>query len=402
MTDQLVHQGYLPPAIVPDQLPTSSAPDLMVVPTTPLEYVQTWHLNAEEWRGPLTMDQYLDREEFLKNQTLTKDDQITAWILTSSSLVPNPDGTRPILSACETLLKHAYIARGGKMNQVLAHGIASVYTRPEYRGRGYAGRMLNELGKALETWQQVDGAKGSFSVLFSDIGDQYYAKFGWKTFPSTHILLSPLPVGDVLEVIRADLDVPEVEDLRASDLASLPTVSHIELELEERSRNQPQATFVAIRPDQEHFQWHHAREEVQCRILGLPEPVIKGAIHRHTGTALIWQHLFASKPEDCHMVILRTVIAPEAKTSKPKEVEAALTSLLLRAQLEAREWEMQKGVEVWSPEAITLRAAQALGKIIKTPVEVISRDKEHVCCLRWEGDRDDGVIWLANERFEWC
>ena len=178
------------PEPVPKNLrPASTSVDLVIVPATDLEYVQTWHLNAGEWRGPLSLEQYLRRERTLQNLDLTKDGKITAWILTSDQLPPNADGTRPILASCETLLKHAYLAKNGKTQKILAHGIGSVYCRPEYRGNGYAGRMMVELGKAVQTWQQSNGTKGTFSVLYSDIGVNFYSQRGWKVFPSTHIHL---------------------------------------------------------------------------------------------------------------------------------------------------------------------------------------------------------------------
>lgn len=38
------------------------------------------------------------------------------------------------------------------------------------RGKGYAARMMKELGTKLDTWQQEDGKRADFTVLYSDIG----------------------------------------------------------------------------------------------------------------------------------------------------------------------------------------------------------------------------------------
>lgn len=56
------------------------------------------------------------------------------------------------------------------MQDVISHGIGSVFCDPVYRGKGYAVRMLSELGKILDTWQQQNEDKADFTVLFSDIG----------------------------------------------------------------------------------------------------------------------------------------------------------------------------------------------------------------------------------------
>ena len=114
---------------------------------------------------PLSM--YLRRETHLENQAFTKDGGITFWILVDSTLPPNG---RPILGSCESFRKRALVARAGKLEDAVSHGIGSVYCNPDYRGRGYAQRMIDELGKNLDTWNQDDGKKTNFTVLFSDIG----------------------------------------------------------------------------------------------------------------------------------------------------------------------------------------------------------------------------------------
>jgi len=390
-----------PAALDAKTQPSATDTDLVLEPANALEYVHTWYLNADEWKGPLSLDQYLERETYLKELDLTKDAQITAWILTSSTLPPNEDGSRPILAACETLLKHAYVARNGKVDKILAHGIASVYTRPEYRGKGYAGRMMAELGRKLESWQQKDQDKGTFSVLYSDIGQEFYTRFGWEVFPSTHIILQPMDQAAYGELRH---DHPHVGELDSEDVANIPAAQYVEEDLRQLSTQKPEVPYVAVRPDIEHFAWHHAREEFQAKALGKGFPEVKGAIHRATGVALVWCRVYASKPADWQLQILHTVIPNDLKDSS--EAEEALAALLLRAQLEAHDWEMVAGVEVWDPQDIVVRAAQRLRKEEEGKVEVISRDKEHVCSLRWIGgrpeDKEGPVVWLSIEKYAWC
>lgn len=52
----------------------------------------------------------------------------------------------------------------------MCHGVGSVFCADELRGRGYAGRMMKELGTVLKRWQQNAGVKSCFTVLYSDIG----------------------------------------------------------------------------------------------------------------------------------------------------------------------------------------------------------------------------------------
>ncbi|KAI1614869.1 hypothetical protein EDD37DRAFT_650118 [Exophiala viscosa] len=386
-----------PPALDAQSLPSAQSQDLKVEPVTPLEYLQTAHLNAEEWKGPLDLQQYLEREEILQQTNLTKDGRITGWILTSDAFPLNPDGTRQIFASCETIQTCAYVAQQGKLDNVQAHGIASVFTRSEYRGKGYAGRMMRELGKRLESWQKLQDLPNAFSVLYSDIGPNFYARHGWKVFPSTHIYLAPLQQNDYE---RAQGQLPSIEALTMSDLQHIPTVKYVEQRLQEQSTIQPNKTYVAIRPDLEHFGWHTARDEFQCQLLGKGHPTIKGAIHRETGLALIWCRVFATREHDWQLHILHTVIPPETQNSG--DAQGAIAALLLRAQLEASQWDMAAGVEVWDPTELTLAAAQKLKSAEQGKVEVITRDKEHLCSLRWNSHDNEDVVWLADEKYAWC
>ncbi|KIW98301.1 uncharacterized protein Z519_01885 [Cladophialophora bantiana CBS 173.52] len=386
-----------PPAVDPVSQPTAQSPDLRLVPATPLEYVQTAYLNAEEWQGPLSMDQYLEREVILQAVDLTKAGRITGWILTSETLPANVDGSRPILACCESLLVHAYVARDGEVEKIQAHGIASVYTRPEYRGKGYAGRMMAELGKRLESWQASAGARNPFSVLYSDIGQKFYARFGWKVFPSNHIHLTPM---DRAIYNSASFVFPAVEDLTMEDLKHIPTVEYLEHRLRAISKARPGTVHVAIRPDVEHFEWHFAREEYQTKVLGKSFPTVKGAIHRATGLALIWCRVYAAKESEWQLHILHTVIPPSVENSV--DAQNTMAALLLRAQFEAHEWEMAAGVEVWDPLDLVVASAQRLRTEEQDKVEIISRDKEHLCSLKWAAGPADEVVWLAKEKYAWC
>jgi GNAT superfamily N-acetyltransferase len=330
-----------PPVLDPHSLPSSQSADLKLEPATFLEYVQTAYLNADEWRGPLTMHQYLQREDALQAVEFTRNGRITGWILTSDNLPKNADGSRVILASCESILKHAYLARDGTLHKIQAHGIASVYNRPEHRGKGYASRMMAELGKKLESWQSVDGQTNHFSVLFSDIGTTFYARHGWKVYPSTHIHLHPVS-RDFYAASCSGL--PAVRDLSLEDLKHIPTVDYMEHRLRETSRSNPKSVHLAIRPDFEHFEWHFVRDELQTKILGKDYPEVKGAMHQATGLGLTWCRVYASKKSDWQLHVLHIIVPPSVGNSE--EATDVMAALLLRAQLEAQEWDMAAGVEV--------------------------------------------------------
>lgn len=152
-----------------DNLPLSSSASLTLVHPTEAERRATWLLNGQSWRGALSVPAYLRREEFLGNQPLTRNGSLSFWVLVDSSTPPsNP---RRILASCETIRKRALIAEPGRrVEEVISHGIGSVFCDPQFRGRGYAGRMMMELGQILDTSRREAEMTNYFTVLFSDIG----------------------------------------------------------------------------------------------------------------------------------------------------------------------------------------------------------------------------------------
>lgn len=155
-------------------LSRGTSPRLALVHPTRAEQLIQSELNGAEWKGALSLPAYLRREEALSNQCLTKDGGITYWILVDTSLPNNPlepdSGTRLPLASCETYRKRAWIWRHGEIQEVICHGIGSVFCAPHLRKRGYAQRMMQELGKVLRTHQTDDTTQSLFSVLYSDIG----------------------------------------------------------------------------------------------------------------------------------------------------------------------------------------------------------------------------------------
>ncbi|KAI7632093.1 hypothetical protein KC343_g3661, partial [Hortaea werneckii] len=230
-------------------LPQSDSPDLHLVVATPEENLAQQHANSTEWRGALSLEAYLRREEHLVQQQLTKDGGLTAWML---AYQPSDGSKRQILCGCESIRKKALLSRNGKVEDVVAHGVASVFCPPKFRGKGYAGRMMSEVGKKLKDWQAEEKGGSAFSVLYSDIGKEFYAARGWQPFPSSHI---SLPATD-----SRSGSLPQVRKLQSEDLARL--CEDDEKLLRHRLSNLAgERAAVALVPDVATLHWHHARED---------------------------------------------------------------------------------------------------------------------------------------------
>jgi GNAT superfamily N-acetyltransferase len=353
---------------------------------------------------------YLNREAYLTTVPLAKDGGITQWILTVAGLPPDQ---RPILSSCESLRKHAVVCSGpsGSVVDGTAHGIASVFTDPQFRGRGYASRMMRELGERLRTWQvsEDSSAAGSetartgspkpipghshFSVLYSDIGKSFYAKNGWAPFASSHLAFAPAP---------SDQENSRVSLIGYHELAELCAVDERLLRgtLAQRA-GETGKTCVALLPSLDAMLWHMMREDFMTKHIFGRTPAVKGAVFGEPGKRVwaVWSRGYYGGLETLEgntFYILRFVIEDE---SSPEEyLVEGFRSIMQVAQAQAAEWRSQV-VQMWNPTP----KLQELVKISAVQHEEIHRDSESIASLMWYGDgATSDLDWVLNEKYGWC
>lgn len=392
-----------------NELPSSSSPSLTLVHPTQEEKFKTWQLNGEAWAGQLSPPAYYRREEYLEGQALTRNGGITHWILVDSAGAPNE---RRILASCESLRKRALVARAekdgsGDVEEVVSHGIGSVFCDPKFRGKGYARRMIEELAKKLDTWQQPNGKRTDFTVLYSDIGKEFYSKAGWEAFPSSHIALAP--IADNIEPGSRALHAEDLKQLCLIDEASV-----IKKGLVSQSAKAGK-TLICLIPDWETMKWHHAREEFAAQeLLNGRTPKVKGSYFKcQDGSRVwcVWSRFFGPESSDNVLHILRLVVEDEdqldlgdsntngiaSPEESGNEKAQAIATLLWSAQVEAAKWDM-KEVQIWNPTPLAVRAA----RLIDPKTEVIHRDEESIASLRWHHKDSADVEWLGNEKYGWC
>ncbi|MCJ1275773.1 hypothetical protein MMC21_003576 [Puttea exsequens] len=383
------------------ELPSSDSHTLALLNPTQEEKLATWKLNGSQWKGAMSLPTYLRRERHLESQEFTRDGGITFWILVDTLAHPN---TRPILASCETLRKRALIARGdGEVEDMISYGIGSVFCNPDYRGKGYAQRMITELGKKLDTWQQKEGKRANFTVLYSDIGKKFYSRLGWNPFPSSHVALLPADKDD--EGAASTVTKP----LFAKDLTQLCSLDEQWLRKALQTPVKTPCIRVALIPDAATLQWHHAREEFYGKEMVGRDPGVKGAYVKIENGDRIWC-IWVRTFNDNTLNILRLVIEGEdifyaddegitthnaGNETKIKAVAAVLRA----AQVEAATWNL-KDVQIWNPMPLVVLAAQQ----IETASQVVHRDEESIASLRWHGiDSDRELVqWVGIEKFGWC
>lgn len=171
-------------------------------------------------------------------------------------------------------------------------------------------------------------------------------------------------------------------------------------------------TAVALVPDVETVQWHHAREEFVGQEVYGKVPQVKGAIVGEEVGKRVWCYWTRVwHNDDVGMVkgntthILRLVVEDDVLGSQTdgesERHREAIAALLAFAQREAEEWKTEH-VELWSPSASAVAAAQMLDKTAK----VIDRASESIASLLWypgqEGAAADHIEWISNEKYAWC
>lgn len=198
--------------------------------------------------------------------------------------------------------------------------------------------------------------------------------------------------------------------LYAKDLPELCKLDEELIRKSLESRNKGSKAAVALVPDVETMQWHHAREEFVGQEVHGRVPTVKGAI---VGTEVgkrvwcwftrVWYNEDVDVVKGNSLHILRIVVEDDVLGWNPasQEHSAAIAALLAFTQREAESWKSEH-VELWSPSASAVAGAQLLDKNAK----VIDRDAESIASLLWypdhEGAAADHVEWISNEKYAWC
>ncbi|KAK0643812.1 hypothetical protein B0T16DRAFT_189189 [Cercophora newfieldiana] len=374
---------------------------------TDAERRRTWSLTHPLWGPALRHEDYVEREVYLTTVPLAKEGGLSQWILTDPSLPPNE---RPILSSCETLRKRAIRARpDGSVEDGIAHGIGAVFTDAQYRGRGYANRLMRELGLRLRTWQGESKRRNSnpdevfCSVLYSDIGKTFYAKLGWAPYPSSHVAFPPVSGAESGLAPQDGYRGAKARPIGYHELAELCCADERLLrERVARTARESGRTAVALLPDLDQILWHLMREDYMMKRIFGRTPSVRGAVYGEKGRRVwaVWTRAYyggLEKREGNTLHLLRVVVEDE-EGMEEREVVEGFTEIVRIAQCEATEWCLQE-CQMWNPTGLLRRVVEGCG----LECAFVEREGESIASLMWYGEgTTEGVEWVANEKFGWC
>jgi len=376
-------------------LPPASA-DLVLTHPDPSELHSLVASTADEWKGALTSSQYI--QHCIELVSLDSDPgyeglQHADWILVDGSL---PLQSRAILSLCETFRKRVLIRRGrGVVEEKVIYGIASVFTAPEFRGRGYAKLMLRLLAERFE----VEGCVGT--VIFSDIGKGFYSDLGWEVVEGNRHLDFPV----MGENPPAKTGPREATPLLQGDMQQLCEADEAILK-KSITVGEGVKTKMMIVPDIKHMAWHHMREDFICQRLSRKAPEVRGAISGSLGKRvwIIWARKCDSKPSDAEqgnmLYILRLALEKQdvVEPHEREELKENLKAVIESARKEAKEWKLSV-VRFWDPSPLVIQLVKEMGlDYLET-----EREDDGIAILRLNDGECEGELgWLANERYAWC
>lgn len=202
------------------------------------------------WGEPLSAEDYQEAEGRLRAHAWSR--AVSAmWLLCSDR--------GEVLCSCETFrMPSRFTPDHPRSGHV--HGIASVFTAPDHRGRGYAGELLHRLAGALSAADPGSQAL----ILFSDVPPSIYLKSGFSLRPAYELVSEAGPEGPKTGV---EFLTSEPEVRRALE------------------RILPATGRFVISPVPEQLDWHLERERILAAALGRPRPAAWGALAGE-GTAL--------------------------------------------------------------------------------------------------------------------
>ena len=347
--------------------------EVVFTEATPHQRELSWRINSISWSHPLSLEDHLERGALLG----PRGPERTFYV------VHRRGDPEDIICAVDAVGKTALVKAPDaesptSVQRVKAYGVAAVHTNPTYRKQGMAGWMLQKLQEAMDK-------DSEFSVLYSGIGPDFYARYGWDAFPALQVSLSFLG-GEA----AAQPTMPAgVKFLSREDIAPLcdKDIAKLTARFEEFPGDDGR-TRVAFLPTFKQIDWQFERNAFVARKLRHREPENYGAVTADGSSWIYWVHEVGKDT----LGVLRIV------ANGP----AAVADLLRAALVEAKDWGFER-VVVWNPEGDVEDAVRTMGTEDEKVVKIRFEAREgRLPCLRWKGGDHVDVVWEDNYYYAWC
>jgi len=393
--------------------------ELSLFPATPDQVLESRRRHAPQWCRKLSIEEYLLRDQLMDGHEHASDKKLTTWVLAPRA---NPT-TLDFMCSCRSFRRTAVTARPSdpsSVKQVTAYAIASVFTPPEKRKKGYAQHMMRLLHWVIASPSVLPGfpdnwgsppvvptelgmQSAQFSVLYSDVGKEFYQSCG--------------PTADSGDgwLASGAVETSWYADKAPSGTTTGPTSPHIWLseddakhvwsldvpfmrrDVTEAARSSGRTTFsffpnkgVGAFVIQRTMSFTDGAPVLPLDTWGvllLPSAVVGVD---EVFADLDKQPTYATWTLDTLNETSRVLVTTRVRASR--ETMPGLLQVLV---MFARKENIQK-IEIWGlPE--TLQAA-ASGSGWET-----SARTDHLSAFKWYGQEGENEVeWMFNEKFCWC
>ncbi|KAG9049106.1 hypothetical protein FS837_011118 [Tulasnella sp. UAMH 9824] len=360
---------------------------LTIKQATPSQIELSRRLTWAEWNRGRSVEEYLREYAETDQCSFSTNDRYLTWVL-----VPRDDSdTLAFLSSCETYRRKIVVKHDSGTKEAVGYGIASVFTRPDFRGKGYATHLMRLLHWVLaphellprfpfEIWGSPPSqtlGDATVSVLYSDVGG-FYERCG--PTPETPGWISTARYSTVWPV-NADNAVSRPTKVRWLEEHSLMPLLHqddrlIIKDLATSSTDEPRFTFL---PGDGQLEFQTKRYIVSLGDAEIKFPKYFGvtvAGEESESKLAYGAWTFELKPEPSRLIICRLRATLE---SFPTILDAVLS--------EARKVGVEI-VEVWNLPSELQKAVEETGG------RTFERE-DHWPCLVWYGINaaPDSIDW---------
>lgn len=379
------------------------------------EIIRFTHLNnSEAWKGLLTAEQYAQREQILGSTDISQKDKspeiqelypngykhlgIKYFILKDESL-PDTDKFSQIVSSCETLNRLGYCIRPGSNGVVepaLIVCIGGVFTESKFRGKGYAGKMIQMLNQYYDELIEANPdsvlLKNLIINLYSEV-DNYYEKFGYHSF---HVPLHYITQLDKFMLEYCPDKLSEGKFLNHDDYQHLIDVhdNNFKENLVKLHNANPEKFIFTVKPDLDIYKWFQDRDIFIAKTVNKltegNEDTLKFGFELNDGSHIIWHHNWNG-----NLLVIVTI------HMKQNDRETLL-QLIGQAILEAQRYNLTK-IQFWNEEL----PLEEYPQLLQTLQKLEKKDKLYavngsISAVRPPTGFDkDAIIWDNNTKFCW-
>ncbi|KAH8882065.1 hypothetical protein GQ53DRAFT_886027 [Thozetella sp. PMI_491] len=328
---------------------------------TPEQQLNGSKLAAAAFRGSFAEHDYLDREEYLAQQPLTRNKGCRFWCIFERD---NPSN---VLAMCKTIRRDLIVRDTYGTHNQRGYCIASVVTSAPYRRQGIASLLLREVA----AW--VDGPGGAeASILSIPKGARRCTILSKTTLSSRGLALADLDGQRKTRLLTGD----EISRLRARDVQLIQT-SFEKLE---------------VGKDEVHMAVAPTGDLASLKDYGRV-PQFHGTLCEDADAWMFWFHDFRKQ-----QLAIQRLRCPSGE----EEIQAQIVASLLHNALEESvKWNLPR-VVIWDTNDIVTQAIRLLEETAGIEVRMEGQSRKSVTSVRWKWAGEKKAVTVhINEFYEW-